>query len=134
MSLTALPVSVSDLTTLQQGVEFFTNSNEATAQAAAINSPGTTTSSVFIYTAQLLQNNIGLSQVAMSVSAIAEGGTIAVGNTTTPNTLTFLSTQFLPAQVAVAIANGFDPTVYAAEALGLALASTAGFQTNFRRS
>ena len=131
MSLTALPVSVSDLTTLQQGVEFFTNSNEATAQAAAINSPGTTTSSVFIYTAQLLQNNIGLSQVAMAVSAIGEGGTIAVGNTTTPNTLTFLSTQFLPAQVAVAIANGFNPTVYAAEALGLALASTAGFQTNF---
>ena len=131
MPLTALPVSVTDLTTLQQGVEFFTNSNEATAQAAAINLPGTTTASVFIYTAQLLQNNIGLSQVAMAVTAIGEGGTIAVGNTTTPNTLTFLSTQFLPAQVATAIANNFNPTVYASEALGLALASTPGFQNTF---
>ena len=60
-----------------------------------------------------------------------EGATIAVGDTTTPNTLTFLSTQFLPAQVATAIAHGFNPTVYASEALGLALASTAGFNTNF---
>ena len=33
MSLTALPVSVSDLTTLQQGIQFFTNNNEAAAQA-----------------------------------------------------------------------------------------------------
>ena len=131
MSLTALPVSVTDLTTLQQGVQFFTNNNEAAAQVAAINLPGTTTASVFIYTAQLLQNNIGLSQVAMAVTAIGEGGSIAVGNTTTPNTLTFLSTQFLPAQVAAAIANNFNPTVYASEALGLAIASTTGFQTTF---
>jgi len=131
MSLTALPVTVSDLTQLQQGIEFFTNTAEATAQAASINAPGTTTASVFIYATQLLANNLSLSQVAMADTAIMEGGTIAVGNTTTPNTLTFLSTQFLPSQVANAIAHGFNPTVYAAEALGLALASTTGFNTNF---
>ena len=135
MPLTALPVSVTDLTILQQGVQFFTNNNEAAAQVAAINLPGTTTASVFIYTAQLLQNNIGLSQVAMAVSAIAEGGTILVGNTTTPNTLTFLSTQFLPAQFAIGVTlqaqTGIPAPVYASEALGLALASTTGFQNTF---
>jgi hypothetical protein len=35
MSLTALPVSVTDLTTLQQGIQFFTNND--TTEAAAIN-------------------------------------------------------------------------------------------------
>ena len=44
-----------------------------------------------------------------------EGGTIAVGNATTSNTLTLLSTVFLPGQVAVALANNFNPTVFAAE-------------------
>ena len=83
MSLTALPVTVSDLTQLQQGIEFFTNTAEATAQAATINAPGTTTASVFIYATQLLANNLSLSQVAMADTAIMEGGTIAVGDTTT---------------------------------------------------
>ena len=67
----------------------------------------------------------------MAVSAIAESGTIAVGDTTTPNTLTFLSTQFLPSQVAFAAANGFNQTVFAAQALGLALAGTSGFQADW---
>ncbi len=39
--------------------------------------------------------------------------------------------EFLPGQVANAIANHFDPTVYAAEALGLALARNTSFNTNF---
>jgi len=60
-----------------------------------------------------------------------EGVTIAVGNTTTPNTLTLLSTQFLPGQVAVALANGFNPTVFAAESLGSALSTNTAFNTNF---
>jgi hypothetical protein len=42
MSLFALPVSVSDLTTLQLGIEFFSNSTEAMTQAAAINGNMTT--------------------------------------------------------------------------------------------
>ena len=130
MSLTALPVSATDLTTLQAGVQFFTNTGQATSQAAAINAPGST-QSVFTYAASLINSNISLSQVTMAVSAIAESGTIAVGDTTTPNTLTFLSTQFLPAQVAFAAANGFNQTVFAAQALGLALAGTSGFQTDW---
>ena len=130
MSLTALPVSATDLTTLQAGVQFFTNTGQATSQAAAINAPGST-QSVFTYAASLITSNISLSQVTMAVSAIAESGTIAVGDTATPNTLTFLSTQFLPAQVAFAAANGFNQTVFAAQALGLALAGTSGFQTDW---
>jgi hypothetical protein len=54
----------------------------------------------------------------MADTAIMEGGTVAVGNALTPNTLTFFITQFLPAQAANAVANGLNPTVYAAEALG----------------
>ena len=107
MSLFALPVSVADLTQLQQGIQFFTNTAEATAEAAAINADEAT-ESVFTYAAKLIQSNISLSQVAMADTAIMEGGTIPVGDTTTPNTLTFLSTQFLPAQVATAIAHGFN--------------------------
>ncbi len=128
MSLAALPVSVSDLTTLQQGIQFFTDTSEATMEAAAINTVGFP-HTVLSYAASLLDNNISLSQVAMGVSAFEEGGTIAVGNSTTPNTLMFLSTQFLPNQVAYANAHGFNPTVYAAQSLGLALADTPGFAT-----
>ena len=53
MSLNALPVTVSDLTQLQQGVEFFTNTSEATTEAAAINAPGAT-ETVFTYAARLI--------------------------------------------------------------------------------
>ena len=130
MSLFALPVTVSDLTTLQSGIQFFTNTAEANSEVASINA-NQPTDSVFIYATKLLANNISLSQVAMSVSALMEGGTIAVGNATTPNTLTLLSTVFLPGQVAVALANGFNPTVFAAESLGSALSTNASFNTNF---
>ena len=127
-----MPVTVDDLTTLQNGIQFFTNVAEATSEAAEINAnaPGST-QSVFTYAATLLNDNISLSQVAMAVSAIAEGGTIAVGNSTTPNTVAFLSTEFLPDQVAYANAHGLNPTVFAAQALGLALADTAGFNEFF---
>ena len=124
------PVSVSALTTLQQGIQFFTDSAEAIAEAAAINATPTT-ESVFTYAAKLINSQISLAQVAMADSALMEGGTIGVGNTTTPNTLTFFSRVFLPAQVTNAIANGFSPTVYAAEALGLALGGTTQFNTLF---
>jgi hypothetical protein len=45
--------------------------------------------------------------------------------------LTKLSMQFLPAQVAYAVAHGFDPTVYAAEALGLGLVGGNGTSNAF---
>jgi hypothetical protein len=89
-----------------------------------------TTESVFTYAAKLINGQsfpaqVALAQVAMADSALMEGGTIAVG------TLTFFSTVFLPPQVENAIQNGFSPTVYAAEALGLALAGTTQFNTLF---
>ena len=137
MSLTALPVVVGDLTTLQTGIQFFTNASEATTQTGAINTPGSN-DSVFTYAGSLLNSNISLSQVAMAVGAIAESGTIAVGDTTTPNTLTYFSTVFLPPQVAYAASiitpatpSGLNQTVFAAQALGLAVAGTTGFDTDW---
>ena len=64
----------------------------------------------------------------MADSALMEGGTIALGDANTTNTLTYLETEFLPGQVQVAAQFGFNQTVYAAEALGLALAATSGFR------
>src|SRR5262249_37733639 len=86
-------VSVSDLTTLQLGVQFFTNVAEATAEAALINATPTT-ESVFTYAAKLINSQLPLAQVAMADSALMEGGTIAAGNPTIPNTLAFISTVF----------------------------------------
>jgi hypothetical protein len=122
MSLYALPVSASDLTQLQLGIEFFSNTTEATAEAALITNETATVSS---YANQLLANNISLSQVAMAVDSLMFGVT---DNTTE---LGKLSTQFLPKQVAAAVANGFNPTVYAAEALGLGLAGGNGTSNAF---
>jgi hypothetical protein len=122
MSLYALPVSTSDLTQLQLGIEFFTNTTEATTEAAAINA-GTDT--VYGYAVKLLSNNISLSQVAMAVDSLMFGVTDNVTE------LTKLAMQFLPAQVANAVAHGFNPTVYAAEALGLGLAGGNGTSNAF---
>jgi len=137
MSLTALPVVASDLTTLQQGIQFFTNTTEATSEATVINTPGSG-QSVFTYAASLLNSNISLSQVTMAVGAIAESGTLAVGTAATPNTLTHFTMQFLPAQIALAASLGLNQTVYAAEALGEALAtstsSSSAFQTDWGRN
>jgi hypothetical protein len=124
VSLFALPVSVSDLTTLQSGIEFFTNTGEATTEVAAINADGSK-ETVATYVAGLIQKNISLSQVAMAVDSLMFGATDSITE------LTKLSTQFLPAQVATAIANDFNPTVYASEALGLALAGGNGTSNEF---
>src|SRR6266851_9024493 len=124
MSLYALPVSVSDLTRLQLGIEFFTNTTEATTEAGQITNPPATPT-VYSYAVSLLANNISLSQVAMAVDSLMFGVTDNVAE------LTKLATQFLPAQVANAVAHGFNPTVYAAEALGLALAGGNGTSNNF---
>ena len=130
MSLSALPVTPVDLTTLQAGVQFFTNAGQASSQATVINTPGSG-QSVFTYTASLLNSNIQLSQVAMAVGAIAESGTLAVGDAATPNTLTFFTTNFLPAQIAFGAAHGFNQTVYASEALGEALATSTSSMAAF---
>jgi hypothetical protein len=115
-----------DLITLQIGIEFFTNVSEAATELALISAGKDTVQN---YVNDLLLNNISLSQVAMAVDSLMFGVT---DNTTE---LTKLSTVFLPPQVAVANHYGFNPTVYAAEALGLALAGGNGtsnaFATNF---
>jgi hypothetical protein len=59
MSLYALPVSVSDLETLQQGIECYTNAPEATTEAALIT---TGTATVASYAQQLINNNISALQ------------------------------------------------------------------------
>ena len=131
MSLTALPVSTTDIQNLETGIQFTLTGNAAT-EAAAINAATPGGPTVFSYGVQLLASNISLSQVAMADSALMEGVTVAAGTGTgTTNTLALFTTQFLPAQVQHALAFGFNPTVYAAESLGLALADNASFQTNF---
>jgi hypothetical protein len=87
--------------------------DQATAIANSINS-GAQTEVQFI-------NNL-LSQVAdTTIPAVAVEGSMygAVG---TSAEVTLLATQFLPAQVANATQHGYNPVVYASEALGLVFA------------
>jgi hypothetical protein len=122
MSLTTLPVTAADLLQLQLGIELIQNPIDATAEAAAITA-GTDT--VYGYAIKLLGSNISLSQVAMAVDALMFDVTDNIAE------LTKLTTLFLPAQAANAVANGLNPTVYAAEALGLALAQGNGTSNAF---
>ena len=126
MSLFDIPVTTGDLTTLQNGIQFFTDTDQANSEVASINAPGSI-DSVFIYATKLLASNVGLSQVAMAGTALMEG-LVGIGDTKTPNTLTFLATQFLPAQLALGVRlstqTGIPAPVFAAEALGLALSSS----------
>ena len=87
---------------------------------AAINAPGSS-QTVFTYAAALLNTNLSFSQVAMATTALMFSATA------TTATLGNISTNFLPEQVSLANANGFNPTVYAAEATGLALAGDPAF-------
>jgi hypothetical protein len=122
MSLYALPVTVTDLTQLQQGIEFSTDTNEAMTEVGLINPP-TQSSTVYSYAQQLLANNISLSQVAMADYSFMLGITPSVTE------LTKLTRGFLPGQVQDAVTNNFNPTVFAAEALGKGLADQTAFQT-----
>ena len=123
MSLFALPVTAADIAQLEEGIQFFqTSAANQAAVAAGINAPGST-STVFTYAASLLNANLSFSQVAMATTALMLGATASTA------TLDNISTNFLPAQVQNAINNGFNPTVYAAEATGLALGGEAAFQS-----
>jgi hypothetical protein len=124
MSLYARPVSPSDLTQLQLGIEFLTDSNEANAEASQITDPPNLPT-IYSYAGQLLARNISLSQVAMAVDSLMFGVTDKITE------LTKLATGFLPPQVANASAHGLVPTVYAAEALGLGLAGGNGTSNAF---
>lgn len=121
ISLTALPVTQAEILTLQQKVSVRQNASEATSRAADINA-GTNT--VKGYACELLTNNTPLAQVAMCVRSIM---------ISTPPIAEFenIVKNFLPNQVAWAVAYGYNPTVYAAEAYGLALSSNGVFQSNY---
>src|ERR1700722_3128126 len=113
MSLFTLPVTAADLESLQLGIGFFTDPPAAASEAAAINAATPGGPTVYSYAVQLLEGQISLEQIAMADSALMEGVTVAAGSVAapTPNTLALFTTQFLPAQVNFALANGFDPTV-----------------------
>ena len=134
MSLFALPVTATDSEGLQLGIRFFMNPTEATNEASAINADTPGGPTVYSYAVQLLASQISLAQVAMADSALMEGATVAVGDAGTPNTLALFTTQFLPAQVANALAHGFNPTVYAARVPGSGAGEQCRLQYEFRQS
>lgn len=121
MSLNAIPVTSSDLIDLQHALQSVTNTAEANAQTTLINNGGNT---VFQYGANMLDNNISITQVAMADWAVM------TGKTPTQAQLDNVEQNFLPGQVHTANVNGYNPTVYAAEALGLGLASNPDFQSH----
>src|SRR5262249_9480541 len=114
-SLYDLPVASSDLTQLQQGIQFFTDAGQASAQMQSINDNRGT---VFGYAQTLLENSLASSQVAMADFAYATGKTDTVSH------LGGITLNFLPAQVHFAEAQNFlgGPTVYAAQVYALAIA------------
>lgn len=94
-----------------------TRSSIDSAQAAGIaDSINKTPQTEFQYVSSLLSQveNTTIPAVAVEASMYGVVGTSAE--------VTLLATQFLPAQVAHAIKYGFNPLVYACEALGLAFA------------
>src|SRR5262245_52166609 len=130
MSLTQLPVTSSELTTLQQGLTLGLgiNPTDAANQATAINTNTTAGGSVFTYSATLLKANVSFSQVAMGLFPFMTGVTDTVAHATA------ITTNFLGGangQVAFAVAHNFDPTVFAAEAYASALSTNAAFNATF---
>jgi hypothetical protein len=100
---------------------------DASAVAATINAGQSTLTD---YVNQLISQAQSTTVPAVAVEASMYG---TVG---TSAEVTLLATQFLPAQVASATSHGFNPLVYASEALGLAFAfgneaGSTGFATAF---
>ena len=114
MSLLSGTPTLADLENLQLGILRVTNPSDAAANLALIQA-GTETVDFY-------GDSILLPQVAnTSIPAVAVEASM-YGVTGSSAEITKLVTQFLPAQVANAVQNGFDPLVYAAEALGLVFA------------
>jgi hypothetical protein len=118
MDAIGFAVNVNNSTTLnnvQNEVLAITRSPSTNASTVALQlNQGTLTEARFVDTL--------LSQVTnTTIPAVAVEGSMyeAVG---TSNVITSLVTMFLPSQVTNAIANGFNPLVYASEALGLVFA------------
>jgi hypothetical protein len=99
----------------------------ATTIANSINA-GTTTEAAYVNSLLAQVANTTIPAVAVESSMYNAVGTSAE--------VTLLATQYLPAQVAHAISSGFNPQIYASEALGLVLAFTnengsSAFANNF---
>jgi hypothetical protein len=136
MSLTATPVSMTDILNLQAGIEGFTNAAEATAEVAVINA-GTDT--VAAYATRLEAANTANSEAVMATVSLMEGGTPTAGKllspTSTANEFQHLIVDYLPAQQAFAVANGLNITLYNAEVIGLGIgAGGDGTQNNFLKN
>jgi Matrixin len=100
---------------------------QAIAIATSIEA-GTTTEAAYINSLLAQAANTTIPAVAVEASMYG-----AVGTSTE---VTALATQFLPAQVASALIHGYNPQVYASEALGLAFAfsnenGSTAFANNF---
>ena len=106
MSLTATPVSMTDILNLQAGIEGFTNAAEATAEVTAINA-GTET--VNAYALRLESANTANSEAVMATVSLMQGGTPTAGKLLTPgspaNEFQHLIVDYLPTQQAFAVAN-----------------------------
>src|SRR5262245_12933610 len=115
----ASQVTAADIANLEQSIQFFQSSaaNQA-AVAAAVQSGATT---VAAYAGNLLAANIATSQVAMADNCLMLSLSPSIA------ALTNQSVNFLPLAVALAVKLGTNQVATAAEALGVALADTAGF-------
>ncbi len=76
MALNILPVTVTDIEALQEGIGFFMDPAAAASEAAAINAATPGGPTVYSYAAQLLSSQISLAQIAMADSAYMEGATV----------------------------------------------------------
>jgi hypothetical protein len=142
MSLTATPVSQSDLTQLQAGIQASTDANAAASVAQQITN-GTPGVSVFSYATQLFNSQTAGTQIAMGVDALIEGGVPTAGALVTPfdpvkNELQNAAQNpgAIPSFVAAGAKLGIpDTTVFAAEAFAVSLASGGdGTQNNFSKT
>ena len=111
---TATPTNVATLQSDYLAITRTTLSlTEATTIVNLINA-GTTTETAYV--------NSLLAQVAnTTISAVAVEGSM-YGSVGSSAEITMLAGQFLPPQVANAVSHGYNPQVYASEALGLAFA------------
>jgi len=118
-----------DILNLQKGIEFQTNTAEATLEVGLIN---TGMQTVQQYANQLILNMLPLSQVVMAVDSLMSGAVQSEAE------MTNLTVNFVPAQLAFfnslppsTQAGAGGPIVWDAEVTGFALTERAAFTTNF---
>jgi hypothetical protein len=142
MSLTgsAPGVTTGDLLNLQAGIQGFTDTAQAAAEAALIQAGKDTTDA---YATRLEIANTATSEVVMATVSLMQnppGGVPLAGKLVTPtsptaNEFQHLIISYLPAQQAFAVANKLNVTVYNAEVVALGTgAGGDGTQNNFLKN